>query len=112
MNLRTPLRANGLQTRVIAGAAILILIAAVISDRVANGFWTRNAFLANLVSSLVVVALSVAVVNEVLERRRRRRWSVLAQYVLLELVRTAHLTWTAPASEPQQPGRSAPGRLR
>jgi hypothetical protein len=95
MNLRNPLRANGLQTRVIAGAAILILIAAVISDRVANGFWTRNAFLANLVSSLVVVALSVAVVNEVLERRRRRRWSVLAQYVLLELVRTARVTWTA-----------------
>ena len=95
MNLRTPLRANGLQTRVIAVAAILILVAAVISDRVANEFWMRNAFLASLVSSLVVVALSVAVVNEVLERRRRRRWSVLAQYVLLELVRTARLTWTA-----------------
>ncbi len=95
MNLRTPLRANGLHTRVIAGAAILILVAAVVSDRVANGFWTRNTFLASLVSSLVVVALSVAVVNEVLERRRRRRWSVLAQYVLLELVRTARLTWTA-----------------
>ncbi|HWK18530.1 MAG TPA: hypothetical protein VNR66_13845 [Solirubrobacteraceae bacterium] len=95
MNDRTPLRANGLQTRVIAGVAILILVAAVISDRVANGFWIRNAFLASLVSSLVVVGLSVAVVNEVLERRRRRRWSVLAQYVLLELVRTARLTWTA-----------------
>ncbi len=41
-----------------------------------------------------MVALSVAVVNEALERRQRRRWSVLAQYVLFELVRTARLTWT------------------
>jgi hypothetical protein len=38
--------------------------------------------------------LSVAVVNEVVERRRRRRWSVLAQYVMLELVRNARLIWT------------------
>ena len=39
--------------------------------------------------------LSVAVVNEALEIRRRRRWSVLAQYVMLELVRDARMVWTA-----------------
>jgi hypothetical protein len=50
--------------------------------------------LASLVSSLLVVVLSVAVVNETLERRQRRHWSVLAQYVLIELVRTARFTWT------------------
>ena len=32
--------------------------------------------------------------NEVLERRQRERWSVLAQYALFDLVRTARLVWT------------------
>ena len=82
------------QTRIIAGFAILVLAAAIASDRLANAFWRRHSLLTSLVSSLVVVALSVAVVNEALERRQRRRWSVLAQYVLFELVRTARLTWT------------------
>jgi hypothetical protein len=39
--------------------------------------------------------LSVAVLNEALEIRRRRRWSVVAQYVMLELVRDARMVWTA-----------------
>ena len=38
--------------------------------------------------------LSVAVFNEALERRNRRRWSVLAQYVMFQLVRQARLVWT------------------
>jgi hypothetical protein len=41
-----------------------------------------------------VVMLTVAVVNEALERRSRQRWSVLAQYVMLQLVRDARLVWT------------------
>src|SRR5262249_39234111 len=36
-----------------------------------------------------------AVVNDVLERRQRERWSVLAQYALLDLIRTARLVWTS-----------------
>jgi hypothetical protein len=40
------------------------------------------------------VMLSVAVLNEALEIRRRRRWSVLAQYVMLELIRDARMVWT------------------
>ncbi len=83
------------QTRILAGLALLVLAAAIVSDRLANAFWMRHVLLTSLVSSLVVVVLSVAVVNEVLERRQRQRWSVLAQYVLFELVRTARLTWTA-----------------
>ncbi len=42
-----------------------------------------------------MVILSVAVVNEVIERRRRRRWTVLAQYVMFELVRNARMIWSA-----------------
>ena len=51
--------------------------------------------LAGLASSAIVVMLSVAVVNEALEIRNRRRWTVLAQYVMLELVRDARMVWTA-----------------
>jgi hypothetical protein len=82
------------ETRILAGLAVLFLAAAVASDRLANGFWGRNPLLTNLVASLVAVVLTVAVINEVLERRQRRRWSLLAQYVLFELVRTSRLTWT------------------
>jgi hypothetical protein len=46
-----------------------------------------------LVSSVIVVMLSVSVVNEVLERRRRQRWSILAQYVMFELIRNARMIW-------------------
>jgi hypothetical protein len=73
---------------------VALLAAAIVSDRLDSAFWAHNPLLTNLVSSLVVVALSVAVFNETLERRRRRGWSVLAQYVLFELVGTARLVWT------------------
>jgi len=81
-------------TRILAGVALLVLIAAVSSDVVAAGFWARHALLAGVTASVIVVILSVAVINEALERRRRRRWSVLAQYVMFELVRGARLIWT------------------
>jgi hypothetical protein len=48
----------------------------VTSDVTAASFWRRHALLAGLVSSVIVVMLSVAVINAVLERRRRQRWSV------------------------------------
>ncbi len=38
--------------------------------------------------------LTVALVNEAIERRSRQRWSVLAQYVMLQLVRDARMVWT------------------
>jgi hypothetical protein len=55
----------------------------------------RHPLLAGLASSAIVVMLSVAVLNEALEIRGRRRWRVLAQYVMLELVRNARMVWTA-----------------
>ena len=77
------------ETRAIAVVALLILIGAVISDEVADRFWDRHALLAGLVASAIVVMLSAAIVNEALERRSRRRWSVLAQYVMFDLVGNA-----------------------
>ncbi len=82
------------ETRLIAYLALLALVAGVVSDALARGFWGRHALLAGLASSVIVVMLTVALVNEAVERRRRRRWSVLAQYVMLQLVRDARLVWT------------------
>jgi hypothetical protein len=81
------------QTRALAALVLLILVGAVVSDGLEGGFWTRHALLTSLVGSVIVVLLSVAVINEVLERRRRRRWSVLAQYVMFELVQNARMIW-------------------
>jgi len=82
------------QARALALVALLVLVGAVVSDVIADSFWMRHALLASLVGSVIVVMLSVAVVNEVVERRRRRRWSILAQYVMFELVRNARMIWS------------------
>ena len=82
------------ETRAAAAVAVLALAGGIVSDVLARGFWSRHGLLAGLASSVIVVMLSVEVVNEVVERRKRQRWSVLAQYVMLQLVRNARLTWT------------------
>lgn len=82
------------QTRASAAVALLALAAAIASEQFAEHLWVHHPLLAGLASSTIVVMLSVAVVNEGLEIRRRRRWSVLAQYVMLELVRDARMVWT------------------
>jgi hypothetical protein len=85
------------QTRVGAALALLALAAAIASEQFAEHLWVHHPLLAGLASSAIVVMLSVAVVNEALEIRGRRRWRVLAQYVMLELVRDARMVWTAVA---------------
>jgi hypothetical protein len=82
------------QTRAGAALALLALAAAIASEQFSEHLWTRHPLLAGLASSAIIVMLSVAVVNEALEIRRRRRWSVLAQYVMLELIRDARMVWT------------------
>ena len=83
------------QTRVGAALALLALAVAIASERFAEHLWGHHPLLAGLASSAIVVMLSVAIVNEALEIRGRRRWRVLAQYVMLELVRDARMVWTA-----------------
>lgn len=82
------------RTRVMAIIAVAALVGGIVSDASGGGFWVRHALLASLAASVIVVMLSIAVINEVLERRRRQRWSILAQYVMLEFVRNARLIWT------------------
>jgi hypothetical protein len=81
-------------TRVIGGLSVLVLCGAMAWDIADDGFWSRHALFTSLVASLIVVAVTAAVLNEVLERRQRERWAVLAQYALFEFVRTARLVWT------------------
>jgi hypothetical protein len=81
-------------TRIIGGLSVIVFAGAVVWDFVNDGFWSRHALFTSLVASLIVVAITVAVLNEVLERRQRERWSVLAQYALFEFVHTARLVWT------------------
>jgi hypothetical protein len=81
------------QTRSIALIALAALVAGVISDFTDGGFWRHHSLLAGLVSSILVVMLSAAVINEILEIRRRQRWSTLAQYVMFEFVRNARMIW-------------------
>ena len=81
-------------TRALAAIALLALVGGVLSDALEERFWADHALLAALVASLIVVILTVALVNEAVERRSRQRWSVLAQYVMLQLVRDARLVWT------------------
>jgi hypothetical protein len=81
-------------TRAMAVLALLAFGGAIAWDATSGSFWARHTLLASLFASVIVVMLSVAVINEVLERRRRQRWSVLAQYVMFELVRNARMIWS------------------
>jgi multisubunit Na+/H+ antiporter MnhE subunit len=81
-------------TQIVAGISVLVLLGAIAWDLADDGFWVRHTLFTGLVASLIVVALTAAVLNEVLERRQRERWSVLAQYALFDLVSAARLVWT------------------
>src|SRR5215471_9243698 len=78
-------------TRIVAAVSLLVLFGAIAWDLANDGFWSRHALFTSLVASSIVVAVTAAVINEVLERRQRERWSILAQYALFDLVRTARL---------------------
>src|SRR6266850_1196653 len=79
--------------RTAAILAILLLLAVAGSDLLIAGFWLGHPMLTAIVSALVVVVLSVAVIEVVLSRRSERRWRVLAQTALMELGEAANTTW-------------------
>ncbi len=87
------LRAYVRATRIIGGISVLVLSAAIVWDLANDRFWARHTLVASIVASLIVVAVTAAVLNEILERRQRQRWAVLAQYALFDFVRTARLVW-------------------
>jgi hypothetical protein len=80
-------------TRIIGLLSVVVISGAIAWDLADDGFWARHTLFTGLIASFVVVAVTAAVLNEVLERRQRERWSVLAQYALLDLVSTARHVW-------------------
>ena len=74
--------------------AILLLFAVAGSDFFIADFWVSHPMLTAIVSALVVVLLSVAVIEVVLSRRSERRWRILAQTALMELGEAANTTWS------------------
>jgi len=88
------LREYVLATRIVGVISVFALFGAIAWDLADDTFWSRHPLVTNLVASLIVVAVTAAALNEVLARRQRQRWAVLAQYALLDFVRTARLVWT------------------
>lgn len=76
----------------LAVAAIVLVAAAVASDFVIGSFWVAHPMVTAIVSALVVVLLSVAVIEAVLSRRAERRWSLLAQRAFIDLAEAAYAT--------------------
>ncbi|MGD0981652.1 MAG: hypothetical protein ABR946_09255 [Solirubrobacteraceae bacterium] len=72
---------------------MLVIVGAAASDFVFGSFWSSHAMLTSLLASLIVLAVTLAIVGEVIEQRARRRWAVLGQYVLFALVQTVRATW-------------------
>ena len=100
--------------RTAAILAILLLLAVAGSDLLIAGFWLSHPMLTAIVSALVVVVVSVAVIEVVLSRRAERRWRVLAQTALMELGEAASTTWRALAQVLDLQGASGmmPDRVR
>jgi hypothetical protein len=100
--------------RTAAILAILLVLAAAGSDFLIAGFWVSHPMLTAIVSALVVVLLSVAVIEVVLSRRSERRWRVLAQTALIELGEAANTTWStmARAIDQQAASEMSPDQVR
>lgn len=89
------LRRRAITTRILGGLSLLLLLGAIVWDLLDDAFWAHHALLTNLVASGIVVAVTLALLNEVRERRQRQRWAVLAQYALFEFVSAARLVWSS-----------------
>jgi hypothetical protein len=85
-----------LERRLLLAAAVGLglILAAAGSDFIVGSFWERHGMLTSLLANLIVVGVTVAVVNQVLDGRDRRRWNLLAQTVLFALIQSARATWT------------------
>jgi hypothetical protein len=94
--------------------AIALVLAVAGSDFFIADFWVSHPMLTAIISALVVVVLSVAVIEAVLSRRSERRWRVLAQSALLELAEAANSTWSALAQalELQDASELSPDRVQ
>jgi hypothetical protein len=87
------LRSHVRATRIAGAVSLLVLSGTIAWDLANDGFWSRHSLFTSVVASAIVVAVTAAVLNEVLERRQRERWSVLAQYALFQFGSMARHVW-------------------
>jgi hypothetical protein len=81
-------------TRVLGFVSLVVLAAAIAWSVADDEYWAHHTLFTGLVASLIIVAITAAVVNDLLERRQRERWAVLAQFAMFEFVRMARLVWS------------------
>jgi hypothetical protein len=80
-------------TRLAAGLSLVALIAITVSDFLLTEFWDRNAMATSIVADVLVLVVGVAVINEFVAYRSRRRWRLVADYALSELASACRHTW-------------------
>ena len=80
-------------TRLAGGLSMLALVLITISDFTWTDFWDENAMATSIVADVLVLIVGVAVVNEFLAARARRRWQLVAEYGLIELSRSCRRLW-------------------
>jgi hypothetical protein len=96
-------RVKHIPTRVSEAATVAAVAAAVITDLAIHGvgdWWNRHSFISSLVSSALILAVTVLVVNEVLSRRqireRNRVAAVQALIVYTQVLRTDQVVMASP----------------
>jgi len=72
-------------TRLAAGLSLVALVVITLSDFLLTDFWDRNAMATSIVADVLVLIVGVAVLNEFVAYRSRRRWQRVADYALAEL---------------------------
>jgi hypothetical protein len=80
-------------TRLAAGLSLVALVAITISDFLLTDFWDRNAMATSIVADVLVLVVGIAVVNEFVAYRSRRRWQLVADYALSELASACRHAW-------------------
>ena len=80
-------------TRIAAALSLVALLCLTISDFVLTGFWDKNAMATSVLADILVLIVGVAVVNEFLAARSRRRWRLVADYSLVELASECRRVW-------------------
>jgi hypothetical protein len=80
-------------TRLAAGLSLIALAFVSLSDFLFTNFWDQNAMVTSVVADILVLIVGVAVVNEFLAARSRRRWREVADYSLTELSSSCRHVW-------------------
>jgi hypothetical protein len=80
-------------TRLAGVLSVIALILISISDFTFTEFWDTNAMATSIVADVLVLVVGVAVVNEFITARSRRRWEIVAEYGLVELARSCRRVW-------------------